>query len=58
VLSLLGFSEDMSREALEAALEGFTEPHDIFLCQRDWDKHVQWKRDCALLDWPCVPTVN
>jgi hypothetical protein len=58
LLSPQGFTEDVYRGDLESALEGLTEPHDIFACQRAWDAHVQWKRDRALLDLPCIPTVN
>jgi hypothetical protein len=58
LLSPQGFTEDVYRENLESALEGLTEPHDIFASQRAWDAHVQWKRDRALLDLPCGTTVN
>jgi len=58
ILSPQGFSEDLNRADLESALEGFSETHDVFLCQRDWDRFVQWKRDRALLDWPCPPAKN
>ena len=58
LLSPQGYSEDVYRGTLESALEGLSEPHDIFASQRAWDEHVQWKRDRALLDLPCMPTVN
>lgn len=53
-----GFTEDVYRGTLESALEGLSEPHDIFASQRAWDEHVQWRRDRALLDLPCSATKN
>jgi hypothetical protein len=58
LLSPAGFTEDVWKGYLESALEGLTEPHSIFASQRDWDAHVQWKRDRALLDLPCSETKN
>jgi hypothetical protein len=58
LLSPDGMVEDVWEGYLESALEGLSEPHDIFASQRAWDKHVQWKRDRALLDLPCSATKN
>ena len=58
LLSPEGYTEDVWKGYLESALEGLTEPHDIFASQRAWDAHVQWKRDRALLDLPCSATKN
>ena len=58
LLSPEGFIEDVYRGTLESALEGLTEPHSIFNSQREWDAHVQWRRDRALLDLPCSATKN
>lgn len=58
LLSPEGIVEDVWQGNLEAALKAFDSHHDIFTRQRDWDSFVKWKRDRALLDLPCVPTVN
>jgi hypothetical protein len=58
LLSPRGFTEDVYRADLEAALEGLTEHLDIFTSERDWIAHVQWKHDRALLDLACSPAKN